>query len=329
LVADGNNVEGGSLEIPITVTQDAPSSYQVPILESDSKKRELIEEPSIRVSLYQANKSVKFKSKFPYKIYSGNALRGLLEADETAIMDYRKGVYYFISTKKEFNSDEHIRLVPFDNKSYFTILDYSRTVSWKGGTNFDAYRGIMEYKYSPRKDAPYVVNELPLDQYVAGIGETTNVDAIEYIKAILVAARSYGYYQINNGLPKDQRTFDVYGSTIDQLYLGYNSELIGSNIVKAAKQTHGEMVTYNNEPVTTPYFGNSDGMTRTWKQVWGGADKPWLQSVVAYYDKGRSMFGHGVGMSARDASYRASEDKWDYKKILKYYYTGVEVERIY
>jgi len=41
------------------------------------------------------------------------------------------------------------------------------------------------------------------------------------------------------------------------------------------------------------------------------------------------MWGHGVGMSASDASERASKDGWPYDRLLKYYYTGVEVKRLY
>ena len=162
-----------------------------------------------------------------------------------------------------------------------------------------------------------------------GIAETDNASHYEYIKAVLVAARSYAYFNIYNGTPQEKRTFDVYGSTIDQLYLGYNSEIAMPVVAKAAKDSYGQMVTYNNEPVTTPYFGHSDGYTRGWKEVWGGTDKAWLKPVEAKYDKGKSMYGHGVGMSCRDASFRAVKDNWDYEKILNYYYTDTAVEQIY
>ena len=174
-----------------------------------------------------------------------------------------------------------------------------------------------------------MINELLLDEYVAGIGETSNGAAMEYIKALLVAARSYAYYQMNNGVPLDQRTYDVVATTADQLYMGYNSEVLMPRVVQAARATYGEMVTYSGTPVITPYFGHSDGHTRSWTQVWGGTSKAWLQPVECKYDVGESMFGHGVGMSAQDAAYRADKDAWTYDQLLKHYYTGVAVERIY
>ena len=41
------------------------------------------------------------------------------------------------------------------------------------------------------------------------------------------------------------------------------------------------------------------------------------------------MSGHGVGLSARGALYMAGEDEMTYDEIIKYYYTGVEVEKYY
>ena len=44
------------------------------------------------------------------------------------------------------------------------------------------------------------------------------------------------------------------------------------------------VVTYNKEIITTPYFGNSNGMTKSFSSVWGGANKPWLVPVLTNYD---------------------------------------------
>ncbi|PIT88611.1 MAG: hypothetical protein COU29_02450 [Candidatus Magasanikbacteria bacterium CG10_big_fil_rev_8_21_14_0_10_36_32] len=325
LTANGHTLDGGTLELPVEVLIDAPAGYQMPIF---SSARKLIDEPRIRVGLYKADVPVEFRSSFAYQVYAGEILKGVLFPNELVTLQYADGLYAFLGGNLDFNVREAIRMVPLETDNYFELVNYSRKVSWKGSKNFNLYRGVMEYKYSPKSDVPWVVNELQLDDYIAGIGETSNGAAMEYIKAILVAARSYAYYHINNGVPADQRTFDVYATTADQLYLGYNSEVIGPRIVQAERATRGEMVTYNNQPVVTPYFGHSDGRTRIWSQVWGGADKPWLQSVVCKYDSG-AMFGHGVGMSAGDAASRADKDGWTYDQLLKYYYTGVQVDKIY
>lgn len=333
LWVDGKIVEGGDVEVPVYVTANAPAGYQEPnfnVSNITPSARQLVPEPNIEVGLYKTDAGVQFQSPYSYSIYAGEELKGVLPANEIGVLSYAHGFYTFASISLQFYSSQHIRLVPSDMNHYFKILSYERKVEWKGGsTNFNVYRGIMSYKYSPKSNTTFVVNELPLNAYVAGIAETSNGAHIEYIKAILVAARSYAYYHLNNGVPAEERTFDVYATTADQLYLGYNSEILGPRIAEASKATWGEMVTYNGEPVVTPYFGHSDGKTRTWQSVWGGTNKPWLQSVVCKYDAGRTMFGHGVGMSALDASGRATHDGWDYKKLLGHYYTGTVVERVY
>ena len=89
------------------------------------------------------------------------------------------------------------------------------------------------------------------------------------------------------------------------------------------------MVTYDSEIVSTPYFGNSNGYTRSWSAVWGGSNKPWLVPVRAHYDAGRAQFGHGVGMSQRDASLRAENEGAVWSDLLTYYYTDTVLERAY
>lgn len=327
LTANSHTLDGGTLELPVTVTADAPIGYTEPVFSTGA--RVLVPEPKIRVGLQKTDDPVKFQSKFNYQIWSGDILKGILPADELATVKYLDGLYTFTSVTYNFTGRDPIRFVPVEAGSYFTLPSYSRLVSWKGSANFNVYRNTFEYRYSDKSAMPWVVNELLLDEYVAGIGETSNGAAMEYIKAILTAARTYAYYHINNGVPADQRTYDVVATTADQLYLGYNSEVLMPRVVQAERATYGEMVTYQNAVVVTPYFGHSDGRTRTWPQVWGGTDKPWLQSVVCKYDIGLSMWGHGVGMSAADAAQRADKDAWTYDQLLKYYYTGVGVERVY
>jgi peptidoglycan hydrolase-like amidase len=70
-------------------------------------------------------------------------------------------------------------------------------------------------------------------------------------------------------------------------------------------------------------------MTRGWRTVWGGKDKPWLQPVSTVYDAGKKMLGHGVGMSTLDAKARVQKDGWTYSQVLTYYYTGILLQKVY
>jgi peptidoglycan hydrolase-like amidase len=63
--------------------------------------------------------------------------------------------------------------------------------------------------------------------------------------------------------------------------------------------------------------------------VWaGGSNYPWLKSVPVPQDEGRTLWGHGVGMSATGALGMAEESQ-NYVQILKHFYTGVEIMKYY
>ena len=287
--------------------------------------RELIHEPTIRVGLYKTGQPVKFTSDFIYDVWIGGGLAGTLFAQDTVVLSYKNTIYSLASDSVTVTSSNYIRLIPQDPQAFFTLTNYSRPVKGRGKINFNVYRGTLEYRYSPKSAQPYVINELPLDSYVLGVAETYNTAPTEYIKALMVAARSYAYALSSKLPPTDKRMFDVYPTTVDQIYLGYNSELFMPLVAKAANDTAGEMVTYKGNPVITPYFSHSNGYTHSWK----GKDRPWLKSVKAVYDKGKTMLGHGMGMSNNDAMKRAQKDGWTYDQILQYYYTSTTIEKIY
>jgi len=337
----GEKLEDTVLHIPVNVTDSAPSYFSNSQTSESVDRPRLEQEPTIRVGVWrEPEQGVEFISHDDtYIVYAGTERKGTLPPGMRASMFFGGGTYHFQSDGLNFMSTQYIRLEPEYNKhAVFTLPNYERKVSWKGPQNFNAYRGVAEYRRTQDDAIMYLINELPFEDYVAGIAETSNASPIEYIKALLTAARTYAYY-VQQTTKHDARNFDVVAHTGDQLYLGYESEKLMPRVKEAQEATRGYMITYDtdknfdtqNDIVITPYYANSDGRTRSWTEVWGGSAKPWLVSVPAKYDArdGKSMYGHGVGMSARDAAYKAEEEKIDYQTILKYYYTGVGVERIY
>ena len=286
---------------------------------------EIIAEPVIRVGLYKTKNPVKFSSPFDYTVYSGEEIKGILPAEETAALSYQNGAYIFKSRSFNFKTADYLRLVPEDPSSYFTILGYQRKMPGRK-TNYNSYRGALEYVFSPKSRLPYIINELPLEEYIAGLGEASNGAAEEYLKALAVAARTYAYTMI---APRSAKHFfDVYASTIDQLYMGYNAEMAMPRVAAAGRDTAGIMVTYNGSPVITNYFAHSNGLTKTWNGR-GRGSRPWLQSVEAPYDVGKKMYGHGYGMSCYDAAMRADKEGWSYDSLLAYYYTRTDIQKMY
>jgi peptidoglycan hydrolase-like amidase len=334
LVENGTSVQGAEVKVNVLITEDASSNYVEPFTQNSSSEIKednfvprLASEPIIRVGLEQATEFTQFRSEEDdYFVYSGTEQKGILSKTYLGVVKYADGKYFFTSPQFSFESEKYIRLAPVNNqRAVFWIPNFIRNVSWKGPDNFNQYRGAFEYRKGDVDGKMYAVNELLLEDYIAGIAETSNNAPAEYIKALLVAARSYAYKSIGK-----YSFFDVVGNTYDQLYLGYVSEALMPNVVQAEKNTRGQMVVYENEIVTTPYFANSNGKTKSWISVWGGrAAKPWLVPVVCKYDAGQPQRGHGVGMSARDAALRAEKEGLSWQDLIKYYYTGVEVEMAY
>ena len=315
----------------LTTTTDevvSSTSSTEPIVYEVNTSRELIDEPTIRVGLKKTKEVVSFVSDQTYEVVSGGVYVDTLPFGETAKLSYKKGKYFLKSASLDLVSDTFWRLEPVEDGSIFNIPGCKISYTGRKMT-YCAYRGILEYRYGPKSKMPYLINELPVEDYMKGIAETDNNSAEGYIKAVLVAARSYAYKNISFAPPTDKWLFDVYATTQDQLYLGYTSEVQMPRVAQFADETAGEMVTYNDEIVTTPYFTHTNGVTKDWKNSAGVNDRPWLSSVECIYDKYKKYSGHGIGMSTHDALMRATKDDWGYVQLLTYYYSNTQVEKIY
>ncbi len=329
------------VDVIVTVTEDAPlhdPSWQAYQSQNSTniapQSFRLTEEPRIKVGIWKdPGEFVQFLSQEDdYTVFVGMANVGVLLRGQLGVLKYKDGVYSFKSLGIDVESKEYIRLEPMNNvHAVFELVNFERKLTWKGPRNFNKYRGAMEFRRTNDDKALYVINDLLMEDYAMGIGENANGSPMEYLKAQSVAQRTYAYYIAVQSDKHDVRNFDVVSNTGDQLYLGYENEVIMPRFVEAARATRGYMVLYNNQVVITPYFANTDGRTRAWTEVWGGSLRPWLVSVVANYDKERRtrLFGHGVGMSQIDASIRAEKEGLDFVSLLKYYYTGTTVERLY
>lgn len=333
-VVDGRTFDEGMINVPVTVTENAQYDYVEPTF-SDALPEvpRLTQEPRIRVGLWQPEGSVQFISTSDdYNIFKGIENTGLLLKNTQAVLSYSDGIYKFKAGDLEFSTNDYIRLEPTnDSHAIFKLPNYDRRVSWKGPRIFNVYHGAMEYRVTRDQQKLYVIADMLFEDYVEGIAENADSSPYEYLKSQATAQRTYAYYIAEYSSKHDKRNFDVVATTGDQLFLGVECENIMPNFVRAVRETRGYMVTYNNNIAITPYFGNTNGSTRTWKEAWGGTNKAWLQPVKAEYDAKdfSKMNGHGVGMSQHDAAARAKDQGLDWQALLRYYYTGVEIKKIY
>lgn len=330
------------ISIPVTVTTNAPGDYVEPFAGSTVSGYEfltetprLATEPRIRVGLWKEptnDRAVVRSAEDDYSVLDATGVLGILPVNQSATLEFKNGTYTFVTEGLSVSSTSFIRVEPANNpRAIIEITNYERKISGKSFRNFNKYRGALELRQAKdQNNTLYVINDLRFEDYMIGMGENSNASPLEYLKAQAVAQRTYAYF-VQTTDKHESRFFDVVAHTGDQLYLGAAFESDMPRFIEAVNATRGVMVTYNNEVVITPYFGNSDGSTRSWTQVWGGTAKPWLVPVAATYDErdNKKMFGHGVGMSQRDAAIRAEEEKLDWVQLIKYYYTGVELQKIY
>ncbi|MBT4941636.1 MAG: hypothetical protein HOL80_02630 [Candidatus Magasanikbacteria bacterium] len=331
---NGEQIDGSEAVVNVHVTENAPLNYTAPKFSTKhtvKKKEEVVrlaKEPRIRVGLTTVGNEVHFTALDEvYLVYDKDSLVGEVKKRVATVIRYVDGEYAIKSKNLDKKTQHYFRLVPKNNPhATFSVKRglKDRRIAWVGSSHFQKYHGAFEYRVGEIDKELYIVNDVLLEDYTAGIAENGRHTSYEAVKANIVAARTYAY------LSKGKYPFfDVLGSTYDQLYLGADVTDHLPQSRKAAKDTRGYMVTYRDEVVITPYFGNSSGHTRSWSSAWGGSHKPWLVPVKAKYDAGRRRFGHGVGMSQRDAALRAKNDNWDWKQLLAHYYSDTEATKIY
>ncbi len=325
LIVDDQIVNGGEIELP---AQIIPEAEPVPLPQTEFTP--IMEEPIIRVGLEKTHKAILITADQAYEIRdsAGNPL-GIVPPGIVSIMrfDFKHEVYSVETGAISYSGPNYLRFLPTIADTIFEVKSMERRPSFNSAINDNKYRGALEIRLSQTGNL-WVINELLLEQYLRGLAEARDSAPLEFQKAQAIAARNFAYYNIANGGKYKKGYFDLTWTPDDQVYRGYVSELRMPNLVRGATETRGLFVTYDGKVVTTPYFAKSRGKTKTWARVWGGRDKPWLQSVSAPADEGTPGRGHGVGMSQTDAIWRAEEGA-THEEILKYYYSGVELKKLY
>lgn len=165
------------------------------------------------------------------------------------------------------------------------------------------------------------VVKVPLEEYVAAVVASEIGNAhLEACRAQAVASRTFA---VSKGVLDGRVISDA--SSTDQAYRAkrYNRTLY-PNAVQAAKDTEGQILLYNGEPINAVYSACNGGRTVSSEERWGGA-RPYLIAQDDPWDDSTVRTGHGVGMSQRGAKHAASIGK-TYLEILAFYYPGTGFE---
>lgn len=333
LQANGVDVPDAFVEIPVTVTGgtgliiDSPS-----VTAPDTEELEgAIEQPIMRIGILIVDEETDNKivitsdeSAFTLKDINGIVLAELALGDQVTAY-YANGIYYYDTGTGLKSSSIGLRFEPSVGHARMKIANFDRRLTRSSKYADNEFRGNLEFRYNDYKDRAWVINELGLEYYLRGLAETSNISPIEYQKALITAARTYAFYHYTHASKYKREFFHISCYSWDQVYNGYGQEARAPKITQAAQETTGTVVTYAGELAITPYFSRSDGRTRDFGDVWNGSH-PWLVSVSVPCDAGKTLWGHGVGLSASGALCMANQGQ-TWEQILKHFYTGIDLSQ--
>jgi hypothetical protein len=284
------------------------------------------EEPTIRIKLsFEGNPQISASTQSD--VYSGTKHIRTMSASEIATVTREGGKYKVAIGQVTLTENDPIRFIP-QNSGIIKIENYENRPAWNQTLNDNEYRGGLEVREDSGK--LITINELLLEDYLKGLGEVPNAEETEKIKSVMIGARTYAryYMTVDQKFPGKPYHLDD-DPNVTQKYIGYGFEKRAPNVSAGVNATKGMVITYNGKLVKTPYFNQSDGTrTKSAQEVWGWTTTPFLQSVDDSYCDGDRFLGHGVGMSGCGAHGMAKEG-FTYEQILKHYYTGVQITKLY
>lgn len=217
----------------------------------------------------------------------------------------------------QLSSSSILRLT--QNTGAFTVtgIASNKTRSYKGALECRVINGAL-----------VLINELPLDDYMAGLAEEPDTEPYEKQRAFAIAARTYAKFYMDPanrkfaGMPYDGSD----NPAEFQIYAGVDFTANNPNWLRAVQATAKQVLTYNGQIIKPAYFSSDDGRTRTpieagWKnfpfaEIFSSKTDPWCS--------GMTLRGHGVGMSGCGALGQAKEGR-SAEQILQYYYPGVRI----
>lgn len=137
---------------------------------------------------------------------------------------------------------------------------------------YTRYKGNIEVWHDAK--GIYLITEMPIEDYVAGVVEAELSDGweIEAMKAQAVIARTYAIYQ---KLKNNAKIFHLTSTVSHQLFKGSNSEI---KVSLAVRSTEGEILTFEDKTIEAFYHSTCGGKTESSEEVFG-KNLPYLKPV--------------------------------------------------
>ena len=142
---------------------------------------------------------------------------------------------------------------------------------------------VGDFEVATNGDGFAVINELPLEQYVAGAlkAEAPATWPREALRAQAIVVRTYAAYQrqLNAG-----RAYHIVASTADQQYAGRVDD--ASPVWDAVRDTAGQVLLWEGALFAAFYHTDDGGYTEAPGAVFAAKDLPALRPVRCQYDSG-------------------------------------------
>jgi SpoIID/LytB domain protein len=175
-------------------------------------------------------------------------------------------------------SGQPVLLTPASGLQKITPLSSGTRLAVFGPSGlYHHYRGVIVGE--PSGGLVYVINELPIEDYLRGLGEVPSSWPLEAIKAQIVAARCYALTHLGS-----TPLYDVDDTTRYQVYLGADNESAAQNA--AVDQTAGQVLLSNGRVILAFFSASDGGHTANVSDIFGGslAAYPYLTGVLDPWD---------------------------------------------
>lgn len=194
-----------------------------------------------------------------------------MEPNETVTLGRRQGDVY--ARRGEANLyARSLRLAPASGGAWTLTLpsESSRT-----------YTGRLHLRPADSETGLLLVNRVPLQDYVASVvAAEYGLDDRAGTRAMAVVARTYALFSTKSYDGK----YDHVDGTASQVYRG--EEVITDAARRAARETQGQILTYDGEPIQAVYFSSSGGHTANNENVWTDSPSvPYLRGREDPYDE--------------------------------------------
>jgi len=144
------------------------------------------------------------------------------------------------------------------------------------------YSGSLRLRPTDAESTLHLVNRVPLRDYVASVvASEYGLDDRAGTRAMAVVARTYGLFSTKESADGE---YDHVDGTASQVYRG--RDVITDAARAAARETKGEVLTYDGAPIQAVYFSSSGGHTASNEHVWTGRRPlPYLRGKEDPYDR--------------------------------------------